>query len=170
MTVPARRDEDQAVLETLRALEEAGAVIDNGLFLPPDLPFDQYEALGSMLGVLHQMNAFLIGDWLLYGEHTYGEKYAQAAEKVGLSPQTLANYASISKRIPPMRRRLGVSHSKHAEVAALPPADQRRWLKVAEDENLTKEELRMRLREAGQLPPARPRTIFCPHCGLEIEL
>ena len=169
MSTPARKDE-RAVLEALRALEDAGAVIDNGLFLPPDLPFEKYEALGSLLGVLHQMNAFLIGDWLLYGEHTYGEKYAQAAEMVGLSEQTLTNYASIAKRIPPTRRRPLVAHSKHAEVAALPPAEQKRWLKVVEDEKLTKAELRHRLRDEGHLPPTRARTIFCPHCGVEIEL
>lgn len=170
MTVPARRDEDKAVLELLRALEDVGAVVNNGLFLPPDIPFEQYESIGSMLGVMHQMNAFLIGDWLLYGEHTYGEKYTQASDKVGLSEQTLANYASIAHRIPPSRRRPMVSHSKHAEVAALPPGDQTKWLKITEEENLTKAALRDRLREAGQLPPARARTVFCPHCGMEFEL
>lgn len=169
MSTPARKD-DKAALELLRALEEVGAVIDNGLFLPPDVPFEQYRSIGSMLGVMHQMNAFLIGDWLLYGEHTYGEKYAQAAEEVGLSPQTLANYASIAKRIPPTRRRPAVSHSKHAEVAALPPADQKKWLKVVEEDNLTKEELRHRLRDAGALPPARQRVVWCPHCGGEVTL
>lgn len=166
MTKPVR----QEVLTALRVLEEAGAVIDNGLFLPPDIAFEKYEQLGSVLGVLHQMNSFLIGDWLLYGEHTYGEKYAQAADRVGLSEQTLANYASIAKRIPPSRRRPLVSFSKHAEVAALPPAEQTKWLKETEDDNLTKAELRVRLRDAGALPPARPRTVFCPHCGVEFEL
>lgn len=170
MSVPARKEEDKAVLELLRVLEDAGAVINNGLFLPPDLSFEKYTSIGSMLGVMHQMNAFLIGDWLLYGEHTYGEKYTQASDAVGLSEQTLTNYASISKRIPPTRRFPNVSHSKHAEVAALPPADQKKWLMITADENLTKAQLRDRLRDAGALPPARKRTVFCPHCGVEFEL
>jgi hypothetical protein len=153
----------------LAELEEAGAVIDNGLFLPADLEWEKYEALGAMLGSLHHFNSFLIGDWLLYGEHTYGEKYAQAATRVGLSEQTLANYQSIANRVPPSRRRLTVSFSIHAEVASLSPNEQRHWLKVAEEEGLTKMELRERIRPQGELPPAG-RSMTCPHCGGEIQL
>lgn len=151
-------------VQLLAELEKVGAVIDNGLFLPPDLAYDRYEAIGAMLGALHQANSFLIGDWLLYGEHTYGEKYAQAAELVGLSPQTLANYASIAKRVPPGRRVEGVSFSIHAEVAALPPPLQEHWLTVARNESLTKQEVRDRLRPPKELPPAGT-SLTCPHCG-----
>ena len=164
MTMLARQ---QHTVELLAELERAGAVIENGLFLPPDLEYEKYEALGGMLGALHQMNSFLIGDWLNYGEHTYGEKYAQAAERVGLSPQTLANYASIAKRVPPNRRRVGVSFSIHAEVAALSPNDQRHWLKVAEEEGLSKMELRDRIRP--ELPPAGKTMRVCPNCGTEFS-
>jgi hypothetical protein len=146
------------------ALESVGGVIDNGLFLPPDLPFERYESIGAMLGELHKSAAFLIGDWLNYGEHVYGEKYAQAALVLGLSEQTCANYASVANRVPPSRRRYGVSFTKHQEVASLAPNDQRHWLKVAADEGLTRAELRERLRPLKGLPPAG-RTITCPHCG-----
>jgi hypothetical protein len=149
----------------LAALENAGAVIDNGLFLPAGLDYERYEAIGAMLGALHQANSFLIGDYLLFGEHTYGEKYSQAATLIGLSPQTLTNYASIARRVPPGRRRTGVSFSIHGEVASLPPAEQERWLEIAATENLTKQEVRDRLRPKELTPGGR--TVTCPYCSRE---
>lgn len=149
-------------------LENAGAIVENGLYLPPDLPYERYEAIGLGLRAVNALSAFLIGDWLLYGEHTYGEKYAQAASLLGYSPQTLANYASVAKRIPPSRRRPeSVTFSIHAEVASLPPEEQTHWLQVAAEESLTREELRQRLRPK-ELPA--PRTVTCPHCGKEFPL
>ena len=156
--------EKSPAVTLLAALENAGAVIDNGLFLPADISYEQYESVGSLLGELHKVNSFLIGDWLLYGEHTYGERYSQAALLLNLSPQTCANYQSIAKRVPPGRRRAGVSFSIHGEVASLPPELQEHWLTVAANEQLTKQEIRDRLRPRKELPPAR-EVVTCPHCG-----
>lgn len=165
MTTPARR-----TVDLLADLEEAGAVVNNGLFLPADIPYEQYEALGVMLGKLHTINRWLIGDWLLYGEHTYGHKYAQASELLNLSESTLENYASIAKRVPPGRRSETVSFTLQGELAALPADRQRYWLDVIEKEGLKKIQLRDRLREAGELPPAVVRWVTCPHCGGEVQL
>jgi hypothetical protein len=155
----------QNTVQLLAALEQAGAVIDNGLFLPPDLEYETYESIGAMLGALHQASSFLVGDYLLYGEYTYGEKYTQASLLLGLSPQTLANYSSIAKRVPPGRRRVGVSFSIHGEVASLPPELQEHWLTIAANEQLTKQEIRDRLRPRKELPPAERDLVTCPHCN-----
>lgn len=158
-------EQQKDAVSLVAALEEAGAVIDNGLFLPAELDYGQYEAVGALLGELHKVNSFLIGDWLLYGEHTYGERYTQAALLLNLSPQTCANYQSIAKRVPPGRRRAGVSFSIHGEVASLPPELQEHWLTVAANEGLTKQEIRDRLRPPKELPPAREEPVTCPGCG-----
>jgi len=151
----------------LAALEQVGGVIDNGLILPPDLPYDQYENIGAMLGNLDDMINWLLGDWLIYGEHTYGHKFAQAAVVTGKSEQTLMNVQRIASKIPPQRRRPVVKFSTHGEVAGLPPNDQRRLLKVAETERLTKMELRDRVRAEqgrsnGELVLERE---VCQTCG-----
>jgi len=159
VTAPAKH-----TVQLLAELEKVGAVIDNGLFLPADLEYDSYESVGAMLGALHQATGFLIGDYLLYGEHTYGERYAQAALLLGLSPQTCANYQSIAKRVPPGRRKDGVSFSVHGEVASLPPELQEHWLTVAANEGLTKQEIRDRLRPPKELSAA-DKTVTCPRCG-----
>lgn len=153
-------------VQLLAELEKAGAVIDNGLFLPADLAYETYESVGAMLGSLHQATGFLIGDYLLYGEHTYGERYAQAALLLGLSPQTCANYQSIAKRVPPGRRKQGVSFSIHGEIASLEPQEQERWLEIAANEHLTKQEVRDRLRPRKEITPAvEEKLVTCPHCG-----
>jgi hypothetical protein len=101
----------QSSVALLAALEEIGGVIDSGLHLPPDLPYDRYEDIGAMLGNLHDMSRWLLGDWLNYGEDTYdGDRYAQAAHLTGLAEQTCMNYKSVAKRVPPQRRRRAVKH------------------------------------------------------------
>ena len=65
----------------------------------------------------------MIGDWLVYGEHTYGEMYAQALDATGFSYGTLANQVYVAQRFDFSRRRENLSFSHHQEVAALPPEE-----------------------------------------------
>lgn len=104
-------------LQLLSELEKAGAITETSLRLPPDIPWDRYEALVTMFGQLHRTSAWLLGDALNYGEKVYGETYAQAATWTGLAEQTLANYASTCGRVPRSRRRSTLSFSVHSEVA-----------------------------------------------------
>lgn len=129
-------------LALLAELERSGAVTSTSLNLPPDLPYDQYEALASMFGQLHRTSQWLIGDLLNFGEKVYGETYAQAEELTGLAPQTLANYSSVCSRIPRSRRRSKVNFSLHAEVASMTPDEQKKWLKLSEENQWTRVQLR----------------------------
>jgi len=173
VTVPAKNtvqplaelERQGNAVSLLAALEDAGAVVDNGLFLPHDLSYDNYESIGAMLGALHQAAGFLVGDWLLFGEGAFGERYAQAAMLLGLSPQTCANYQSIAKRVPPGRRHAGVSFSIHGEVASLEPSEQERWLEIAAREHLTKQEMRDRLRPPKEITATvEDELVTCPRC------
>lgn len=147
-------------------LERSGAkVTPTSLSLNGELSYDVYEALGAFLGQVNNSSRFWLGDWLLYGEALYGERYAQAAIATQLSPQTLANVQSICHRVPPQRRLAGVSFSCHAEVAALEPAEQKSWLQVADEERLTKGELRARIRDEG--PDVQPQET-CRCCGQKL--
>lgn len=123
-------------------------------------------ALAAFFGQVNHASRWWIADLHEYVDLRHGEYVAQVMEATKLSPQTVENIISIGRRVPPSRRRDGVSFSNHAEVAALPPNDQRHWLKVAHDENLTKTELRARLRP--ELPPAVKAALTCPHCGREV--
>src|SRR5713226_1090617 len=70
---------------------------------------------------------WFIGDALAYGEHQFGESYAQISvtlEQHGLvvAPHTLTNWVSVATRVLPSRRRDDLPFSTHAEVAKLEPA------------------------------------------------
>ena len=154
------------------ALERAGAsVTDNALRLinPASLTWEDYEGLGDFLGALGRAYPFWVGDFLNIGEDVFGERFAQIEVNLPHSPQTLANYKSVSKQIPPSRRRKGLSYSTHAEVAYLLPAERDALLAQAAKEGWKREEMRearraMQGEPIGELPPGKPKT-KCPSCG-----
>jgi hypothetical protein len=138
---------NQPGINILRNLERAGAFTTTRLELPPDLSYDKYEAILTWLGSVKRATSWAIGDAIIYGEHTYGEKYAQAVEATGLSVGTLQNYVYVCSRVLPSRRVEGVHFSCHYEVAHMPPKAQRKWLARAKKEDLTQRQLRVLIRE-----------------------
>jgi hypothetical protein len=157
-------------LELVRELEKAGALTPTMLDLSfrPNTTVEELTQLAALFGQVNHSSRWWIADLHEFAEMRHGEYVAQVMEATRLSPQTIENIVSVGKRVPPNRRRRELAFSTHAEVASLPPNDQRHWLKVALDEGLSKMELRNRIRPK-ELPPAT-RTIACPHCGGEIEL
>lgn len=131
-------------------LERAGVkVTETSLQISdPDLPYEDFEDLLSFLGSLGKSYSWWVGDSLLAGEGMYGEKIAQAADLLDLSPQTLANRMSICSRIPRSRRRSDVPFSLHAEIAYLPPKEQAEWLKKISSNGWTRSILREHLAPA----------------------
>lgn len=153
---------DPGGLELLAELEKAGAITPTSLDLDPETPFPRWEALGALLGHVHRSACFLIGDWLNFGERVYGETYAQASD-IGLSESTLQNYASVARKVPPLRRRATLPYSSHALVAALEPAEQDRWLAQAEAEGWSRRELKAAM--DGDTTEVERHN--CPDCGRE---
>lgn len=149
-------------LQLLAELEKSGAVTETSLTLPPDLPFDQYEALATMFGQLHRTSAWLIGDLLNYGEKVYGETYTQASAATGLAEQTLMNYASVCGRVPRSRRKKKLPFSVHAEIASMSPADQEKWLRLAAQGGWTRSQLRDELAPLRALAPIQSAPIPTP--------
>jgi hypothetical protein len=90
-----------------------------------------------------------LGDWVRYGERTYGRRYKTALETTCFDYQTLRNYAWVAGRFPPSRRLAGVSFQHHAEVASLPEPAQDLWLQRADRHHWSRNELRRQLRSAS---------------------
>jgi signal transduction histidine kinase len=101
---------------------------------------------GRWLGSLGRAVGWWIGDWLRYGNARYGERYTAAARITGYDQQTLMNMVYVASRVEVARRREALSFSHHAEVAALPAAEQERWLEFAEREGLSVRSLREMVR------------------------
>jgi hypothetical protein len=117
-----------------------------GLRLPASLSFARWQALGRRIGSIANASSWWLGDWAVYGESSYGEKYKQAIAVTGLDYQTLRNYAWVAGRFDLSRRRDNLSFAHHAEVAALPEQAQDEWLDLAERSSWSRNELRARLK------------------------
>ena len=155
MTEVARRP-----TELLDSLASNGALRTTGLYLSdPNITYDQLEAVGALLGRMHQSLRFAIGDWLLLVENRFPERWAQAAEVLGISEEGMREYLRVSERVPRSIRREKLSWSHHRAVATLEPKQQKQWLKRAEDERLSHHRLRDELRVEPEQEPER-----CPTC------
>lgn len=150
-----------------------------------DSPLDlaTWIAHGSRLGAVGRGVAWWIGDWLIYGNMRYGEKYSRAARVTGYDAQTLMNMVYVASRFSPSRRRASLSWSHHAEVAAIGESAQEHWLDVCEARRLSVGSLRLEMRAARRvakaeiqvdqpievvLPPDGDRTqaaVICPNCN-----
>jgi hypothetical protein len=112
-----------------------------------------YEEWAAVFKWAHSVDGavqFWLGDLLAIGESNWGEKYTQALETTGYAEQTLRNAVYVARAIAPDRRRSPdvVSFAHHAEVAAMSPEQQEYWLKICEEEHLTREQLRRRIKKA----------------------
>ena len=141
----------------IATLAEAGAITPVSLDMTdPEMPFEQYEMLGAYLGRMNRSCSWWVGDWLVFGEGAYGERFAQAVSATGLAEQTLLNRAYVSRNVAKSMRRPSLPFSVHREVAAMPPRQQKRWLDKAEKQNWTAAELKAQMRaKRTETPPVQ---------------
>jgi hypothetical protein len=125
----------------------------NGLQLRRGLTYDAWVDVGRRIARISNASAWWLGDWVIYGEQSYGSRYRVALRATALDYQTLRNYAWVARTFAPFRRREGVSFQHHAEVAALPEPDQDLWLERAARLQWSRNDLRRRLR--AEMPPLR---------------
>jgi hypothetical protein len=119
-----------------------------GLRFPADVSFDSWQRAGVQISRVVDSFAWCLGDWLVYGQRRYTDRYKQAVDAIGLDYQTLRNYASVARRVDLARRRPALSFQHHAEVAALSDAEQDSWLHRAEQGGWSRNQLRQHLRLA----------------------
>jgi hypothetical protein len=124
--------------------------------LRPGMSFQAWSMLGCRLAHVSSASAWALGDWLLFGQRSYGQRYRTALQETNLDYQTLRNYAWVAGRFDPTRRRESLSFQHHAEVAAMAEPEQELWLRRAETEHWSRNELRRRLalHRAAQRPAA----------------
>ncbi|MEV8631145.1 LmbU family transcriptional regulator [Streptosporangium sp. NPDC051023] len=116
-----------------------------GLHIPTELPYTLWEKAGFRISAVANSSTWCLGDWLVYGQSRYTDRYRKAIDAIGLDYQTLRNYAWVSRRVELSRRRDGLSFQHHAEVAALPPEEQDYWLDQAQQNKWPRNQLRQNL-------------------------
>lgn len=124
-----------------------GNMTSVGLQLPSNIDFDEWAKVGKTLGAMRTASPWAIGDWLVFGEHTYGEKFSQAADVTGMKPDSLQVYQWVASQIPMEIRRTDLTHAHHQAVARLEPEEIQKWLEKAAKQGWSVSELRSALRE-----------------------
>jgi len=136
-----------------RSVQQAGAVAlivrasSTGLRFNPRTPYEVWQVLGSRIAARANSSTWWLADWVVFGEHRYGDRYRDAIDATGLDYQTLRNYAVVARRFKMSRRRDDLSFQHHAEVCALSHDEQDRWLVLASKNGWSKRELRAHVRE-----------------------
>jgi hypothetical protein len=129
-----------------------------GLQIPEAMDFGTWEQVGLKIVRIAESSSWCLGDWLVYGQYKYSDRYRRVIAAANLDYQTLRNYAWVARRFALSRRREELSFQHHAEVAALNAEDQDRWLDLAEEGNWSRNELRRNVRasraSAQPLDPA----------------
>lgn len=152
-------------VQLVAQLERAGVLTETGLRMERfDASYDECEALVALCGRIDDVTRWLIGDLVGYTERKFGEIAPQIMEASRKSEQTLMNLGRISRKVPYERRVVGLTHSHHAEVAALPPQQQTQWLKRAKREGMRRDDLRAHLRAERSTEPCEHEYV-CRHCG-----
>jgi hypothetical protein len=139
-----------------------------------ELALADWAEQGRRFGTIGRAAGWWIGDWLQYGNSKFGERYSRASRITGYDVQTLMNMVYVASRLDISQRRENLSWSHHAEVAALPPEERDRWLRVAEAERLSVRCLRDEIRRERRLnEPPKPVLedpgLICPNCGERLE-
>ena len=116
------------------------------LQLEQGMSYRDWVTVGKRLASVTSASTWALGDWLLFGERSFGHRYRAAIEATNLDYQTLRNYAWVAGRFAPPRRRAALSFQHHAEVASMPEADQDLWLQRAQNGCWSRNELRRRIR------------------------
>jgi len=146
-------------------LFESVEFTDIGVTIDASLPVESWSALIAHLGRLEAGIPWWIGDALVFGEHAYGSKYADAVEATGRSLKTLKNYAWVARSVPSENRDANQPWRMYREIARLTPPEQRDWLARAKAKNWTVDDLRRELVAAKH--HEKPTRDFDPTSGDE---
>ncbi len=103
---------------------------------------EEWEEVGKTLNLVERASHWAIGDWLRYGDKTYGAN-TKTAEVLGIALDTANADKWVAGQIEPCRRRQGLSHAHHKDVLGIAdPAEQDKMLDRAEANDWNREKLR----------------------------
>ena len=121
------------------------SVSRRGMCINGNLSVEEWQELAAGIGELATSIAFIVGDWLVYGQNLFGKdgypdkkvdhpSYQLALKATGLDLSTLQNYAYVSRNLPYSVRSERLSWEHHRLLAKLPEVDMLGWIKTCEAE------------------------------------
>ena len=147
MAPPARK-QLTAVLPDRIGLPNGATISRTALVLPSDFSIEEWQALGTKLGVFENGIQWWLGGWWHYGAHAYGDRKAKVAKDVFPAFATLMNWGWVAGNVATSLRREALSWSHHALIASYPPDEQRKWLDKAEKWEWSVKKLGQKIHEA----------------------
>jgi hypothetical protein len=157
--VKALIDEPEHVQpEVVPIVHGAFTLFPTGLVVRGEPSYNEWAEVGHVLNVMEQGIAFLVGDWIRYGEERFKELAYQVIDARHWKPETVRNYVWVSKNVPIENRIIShrIKFAHHQIVASLPPAEQKVWLKRAlnpedEEEGWSVQRLRQAIKAGGDI-------------------
>ena len=123
------------------ALGRRVLVDSTGLTFRGDIDFVEWVTVGRKVIRAYNASAWWIGDWLVYGEWRYGQKYSTVTEALNLNYDRLRDYCYVSGNVSRIVRRSDLSWTHHRVVAKLESKQQSAWLERAAKRKWSKREL-----------------------------
>jgi hypothetical protein len=139
------------------------------LHLPENLSLASWCQVGERIQAVTDASAWWIGDWLVYGQTHYADRYRQAMKGTSLNYQTLRNYAWVARKFEAERRRNALTFHHHMEVAALPRNEQDHWLDFATRLQWTRDELRRQIRASAPPEPDQFAEVSAVQLHLQLD-
>jgi hypothetical protein len=116
------------------------------------MTFQEWDELGLVACEARDWTAWVIGDWLRFGEDRWHDRYTQARALSGRSYGGLRNCLWVARKIPPAMRRESLSWSHHRLVARFADEAVRGdWLDRAEAAGWSVDLLESMLRDTGSV-------------------
>jgi hypothetical protein len=147
-----------AVIETQGKIK----LYQNGLIFDPKISFAEWESKGKefthVIRIMTEHIRWWLGDWIIFGEDKFKDKYSQALEAEMYSVGTLRNIVWVCRNVPLEVRNANLSFDHHYEVAKLVTAKQKSMLAQADANKWTVKQLRCAVRgdpipESGRCVP-----------------
>ena len=129
-----------------------------GMVLDRPLTFDEWS---SGLGIGKGVRAFAwaAGDWLLYGEQAFPDRYEQGMNATGLSLGYLRNLVSLCSRVKRHIRNPNLSISHHQAVTSFNEHYQKKLLDLAEKNEWDRDTFRAFVAEVKANTEADPNVL-----------
>jgi hypothetical protein len=145
-------------VNSIAIIEPRFQVTVTGLQVTGQPSWEQWVEYGRDLVADYNRLKWQISDWLAYGDDAFGDDIYQIVDEIW-QPQTIANYTSTARRIPPSERRPDVVFSIHSEVASLDAVNRKHALDMVASKQWNRDDVREYKRNLKGLPLAVEQTI-----------
>lgn len=132
------------------------------LALPDQMTFDEWLQVGEQLHAMDRSVLWWLGDWLIYGEQTYAQRFSKALELTGYSRERLREAQKVAAAFPPPERSARISWDHHKVAASLPRERRVEAIRTAEAQGWEVRDLRAevaRIAAGAKEPEPQPNVL-----------